>query len=255
MVNKTIVGIQSSSVKKYLTTYEDVKKSFKKFNDIGFKYMQLQWVDNSVSSQEIKKALEKTNITAVSVQDYYSEFVKNEEYYIDLCKTLRCEDLTVSGVPVELMSESGCLEYSKILQALSDKLKTLGITLSFHPRNHEFRPINTISATDIIMLNTDLLLCLDGFHCYTAGIDPASMIEKYSKRISSVHFKDYKGDNIENLCPIGQGEIDWSKTFEACSKFGIKYCYVEQERWSNEPFHALKESFDYLISKKGFENY
>ncbi len=255
MINKTIVGVQSSSVKKYQTTYNEVKDSFKKLYDSGYRYTQIQWIDKAVSANEIKQALDESGIIAVSVQDYYTEFLKDENYYIDLCKTLKCEDLTLSGVPEELMSEEGCRNFADTLQNLSDKLKSLGLTLSFHPRNHEFREINTISPTDIIMQNTDILLCLDGFHCYTGGINPGDMIEKYAGRISAVHFKEYKGEDIKNLCPIGQGSINWSKTFTACNKCGVKYCYTEQERWEGDPFELLKQSLDYLLTVKGFESY
>lgn len=247
---KTIIGIQVSSVKPFLKTADEVFSSFEKFKQAGFKYGQLQWIDSSVADEDIKKALVKNEITAVSLQDYYHLIAENPDYYINTCLKTGCSDLTVSGIPEKYLSKEGCDIFAKELIEFAKKLKDKGLTMSFHPRAQEFADIGGVTATDYLLEKTKghMLLCLDGYHVHMANLEPADYIAKYHDILTGLHFKDYKiEDGNRVLMPIGQGSIDWSKTFKACADYKVKYAYVEQETWEKDPFALLKESLDYIL--------
>lgn len=248
---KSIIGIQVSSVKPFLKTGDEVFDAFKKFKASGFNYAQLQWIDSSVSNEDIQNALVKNNMISVSSQDYYHLIRDNKEAYINTCLATGTKDLTVSGIPEQYLSYEGCDVFAKELIEFSKILADKGLTMSFHPRHQEYVDLGGILATDLILEKTagHMQLCLDGFHVHVSGLEPGDYIAKYHDILTGFHFKDcVLKDGKKVLAPIGQGRFDWSKTFEACRKYKVKYCYVEQESWDKDPFISLKESLDYLLS-------
>lgn len=248
---KSIIGIQVSSVKPFLKTSDEVNEAFEKFKASGFNYAQLQWIDPSVDDNDIKNALVKNDIISVSSQDYYHVIRDNKEAYINTCLVTGTKDLTVSGIPEQYMSKEGCDIFAKELIEFSKILANKGLTMSFHPRSQEYVDVGGVLATDLLLEKTvgHMYLCLDGYHVHASKLEPADYIAKYHEILTGFHFKDCKiVDGKKVLAPIGQGTFNWDKTFEACIKYQVKYCYVEQESWDKDPFVSLKESLDYLLS-------
>lgn len=248
---QSIIGIQVSSVKPFLKTAKEVDESFAKLKASGFEYAQLQWIDPAVADDDIKSAIDASGLIAVSMQDYYHLIAANKDIYINTCKATGCTDLTVSGIPAQYMSHEGVKAFAKELIEFSKELSNKGLTMSFHPRLQEYVDVGGVLATDLLLEETKghMLLCLDGYHVHLSGQEPADYIAKYHDILTGFHFKDsiMVGDK-KVLKPIGQGSIDWTKTFKACRDYKVKYCYVEQETWDSDPFAKLKESLDYLLN-------
>lgn len=63
-----------------------------------------------------------------------------------------------------------------------------------------------------------------------------------------VHFKDglLQPDGTDLLCPLGEGDTNWSGSVKACLETGIPYAFAEQEKWQEDPFVALQKSLDWL---------
>ena len=77
-------GIQVSSLKPLLLTTEQVQDAFTKMKALGCNVVQLQWIDPSVPVEQIARILLETEITSVSVQDFYDLVVENFHYYTAL---------------------------------------------------------------------------------------------------------------------------------------------------------------------------
>jgi len=89
----------------------------------------------------------------------------------------------------------------------------------------------------------ELALCLDLYHLNRNCTDMPAFIRRYGSRICMVHFKDGVG---ETLVPAGQGDTNWDGVVDACLEAGVPYAFVEQERWSRDPYDCLKEAMDWL---------
>lgn len=76
------IGVQISSVKKYLQTPADVLESFKKCANIGYKYVQIQWISPDVPNEAIRGALLESGLECVGTQESYKEVFPNIEKYI-----------------------------------------------------------------------------------------------------------------------------------------------------------------------------
>lgn len=248
----TKLGIQISSVKAYLQTPEDVLASFRKVSEIGYKAIQIQWINPEVPMEFIHAALQETNLECIGTQDYYDVVIAHLEEVIDMNDLWGGTYITVSGLPERYQSYEGCLEYAKELNKLSEYLETRGKILNFHPRLMDVFQYGAKNSLEIIFENTrrEFQLLLDIYHIIHAGLDPVEWINKVKGRNDLIHFKDGyeepKGNHV--LMPVGQGLTHWKPIFEATIETGVKYAFAEQETFQSEPFQCLKDSYDYLVA-------
>ena len=100
-------GIQVSSLKPLLLTAQQVRTAFAKMNAMGCDTVQLQWIDPSVSPEEIAAAMAENGIRSVSVQDFYDAVLTDLPYYIRLNAVTGGTWLCVSRIPERLKSPEG----------------------------------------------------------------------------------------------------------------------------------------------------
>lgn len=249
----TVLGYQASSLKAYLSTPDDLLATFRKLRNIGYRYLQLQWIGPNVPLKFTAEALRETGLTCVATQDGFDEVRNNLDHYVTMNRVWGSKSLCVSTVPRDQMTPDGikrfCAEMSRMAQALDE----YGISLTFHPLGFNFGPVDGVCALDTIMetLSPKVGLTLCVYHAVRAGVDPVKLLERYSGRIKICHFKDFAvfPDGKEYLVPLGQGRIDWPPIFEACHRTGVKWGLVEQENWQKDAFTCAKESFDYISAR------
>ncbi len=239
-----INGIQVSSLKPLLLTTEQVQEAFANMKAIGCNTVQLQWIDSSVSPEDIAAAMKANGIRSVSVQDFYDLVLADFEYYTHLNAVTGGTWLCVSRIPDRLKSVTGLDVYIEELRVMQAKLTALGQKLCFHPVSADFNAIPEMNAVEYLLEHMpELDICLDLYHLNRNCQDMPGFIRRYGKRICMVHFKDSIGDV---LVPAGQGEASWGGVVAACLEVGIPYAFVEQERWDRNPYNCLKEAMDWL---------
>ena len=75
------------------------------------------------------------------------------------------------------------------------------------------------------------------------GFVAADYFTKYPGRFISMHVQDWSPERKEQV-PVGQGSIDWKKTFAAAKIGGIKNYFVEMD------LDLMKASVPYLRQLK-----
>lgn len=243
-------GAQLSSLKAYLQTPEQMEETFERIREMGYRIVQLQWINPEILPQTIAGALERTGLKSVSTQDYYQEVIDHLSATVHLHDLCGSKNICVSGIPGQFLTQEGCLAFAGELTDLSARMKALGKVVSFHPRVQEYCSFGGRSAVEILMENTpdSFQLGLDLYHLIKAGEDPERWLRRYQGRIEFVHFKDYRLDEsgAEQLVPLGQGRIDWEPIVRACRETGVRWIFAEQERWEKDAFLCMAESLAFL---------
>ena len=247
-------GIQVSSFKPVLMTDEQVSTAFAKMKEMGCRWVQLQWIDPSVTVEHIARCARENDIQSVSVQDFYEIIRENKQYYISLNEQTGGKWMCVSRIPERLKSREGLDAYVKELEDFQKELDAYGQKLCLHPVSADFAPIDGMDPIEYLLEKMPWMeICADLYHLNKCGYDMPAWLRKYAGRVCMVHFKDGKKTaDGEKLVPAGQGDTDWSGVVEACLETGVAYGFAEQERWEKDPFVSLREAFDW-INKKAAE--
>ena len=244
------LGIQISSVRKYLQTPEDVLRSFQKVSGIGYRNIQIQWISPDVPPEFIKDALLETKMKCVGTQDYTEDVLPQLDAIIAMNRLWGGSYVCISGIPKDQMNAEGTKAFARVVAEATKRVEGAGMVMEFHPRAPEFAAGGGAILLDILMdaLPPTFQLCLDAFHVVKAGLDPAAWVRKYRGRLDLIHFKDMQKlpDGSTDVCPVGQGFIDWPGIVKACQETNVKYCFAEQETWKKDAFECLKESYDYI---------
>ncbi len=245
------IGIQISSVKRYLATGDDVAASFDKMAAIGFRYAQMQWIDPAVDDARVADELARTGLVSIGTQDYCHVVFENFARVVRQNKLWGSNHICISGVPPQY-ADAG--DINGFVAAVNEHIRIAeqdGMFMSFHPRRQELiADADGKTVTDILLENTpdSFQLLADFYHILKAKIDPVAVLERYGHRVTIAHCKDgtMREDGKEILMPAGQGDTDWKPIIEACKRYGVLYALVEQESWQKDAFECLKEGYEYL---------
>jgi len=261
------IGLQLSSLKEFMQTPSDVLETFRKVKSIGYSYVQVQWVGEDISNEEIKQCLNSAGLICVSTQDSLDDVFCHMDAIIERNKLWQSKYACVAAYVGAEQEESAIVETAKKLNTVSKKLNDNEMVLELHPLFPSYVATDGIMPLDKIWkhLDNSILLQPDFYHVVRGKANPVGLVNKYAGRIAGTHFKDFKttDSNLDStqingfdvmkqgafpLTPLGKGIIPWQEIVEACAMHGVKYCYVEQEAWDSDPFECLAESFNYLVS-------
>jgi len=141
-------------------------------------------------------------------------------------------------------------------QPVIARLKAAGIQFGYHNHAHEFiRSPNGLRPFDVLVNEggPDLMMEIDTYWVAQAGANPAKWLRKCAGRIPVIHDKDMLvvEKNDTDMCPVGEGNLEWDEIIAACEAGGTKWHAVEQDRTlkGRDPFDCLKSSFDFLTAQ------
>jgi sugar phosphate isomerase/epimerase len=127
------------------------------------------------------------------------------------------------------------------LNKIAEKVQAAGMQQVFHNHHFEFKTIDGVLVYDQLMNVLDPKLVKMQFQVsvISLGYEAATYLTKYPGRFQSMHLQDWSPTEKKDVA-IGQGTVDWNKTFAAAKVGGIKNYFVELD------MPALKPSYDYL---------
>jgi sugar phosphate isomerase/epimerase len=195
---------------------------------------------------EIQQAMKNAGLRCTSCHYPLRELRTAMDERVAYAKELGLEQMVISsfGVP----KDAKLADWSRAAEEankLGEKAHKAGLEFGFHNHNVEFAKIDGTLIYDEIMRVFDPKLVKGQFQVTTIslGYDPAEMIEKYSRRILSMHLSDWSAAQKKGV-PVGQGSINWKRLFTAAKKAGVKNYFVEMD------LASMKASYAFLKTLK-----
>ena len=172
---------------------------------------------------------------------------------------LGCENIGLGAMdPKYRGTIDGYNEFLSIFLPVAQKIHDSGLKFMYH--NHAFEWENVDGKRIIDRLLVDfapelMSFTLDTYWVQYAGADPAEFIDRISGRIQCIHYKDMKvKGQTQYMCPVLEGNLNWSRIFDSSKKAGVQYAIVEQDDCYDEnPIDCLKRSYDNLIKTNLFD--
>lgn len=241
-------GVQLYTLRDFCKSVKDTENTLKRVKEMGYKYVQISAVSEPKDVKELKKILDDIGLKAVSTHTGYERIINQTEKVIEEHKILDCEAIFCPGLPIELHNKDGYLKVADEFNNIIEKIKENGLILGYHNHAVEFERYNGKTGLEILLDNCpELSAEIDTYWVQYGGGDPAYWIEKYKGRVSQVHFKDMGIiSNQQVMPPIGDGNLNWQRIIKVCKKSKVKYCLVEMDAPTIDPFDALKKSLENL---------
>lgn len=139
----------------------------------------------------------------------------------------------------------------------ADRAARAGIQFGYHNHIHEFDVVDGTLPFDELLKKTDpkkVTFELDCGWARVAGHDPVELMQRYPRRFSMLHVKDFHLKEIEpgsnhepKVTELGRGDIDYKPVIAQAKKNQtIRYAFVEQESFDVDWKESLKIDAGYM---------
>ena len=242
-------------------TQARAEEVLRRLSEIGYRNVE-PFTFNGRTAAEFKALLDRYDLKAPSRHGDVS--ITNFATTLADSKTLRQRYVGSGGFPTPgIGSYESTLATAIVMNELGRRSVRNG-TGKFYGHNHqgEFRTKYADPATgemksawQILVENTDpryVTFQLDVLWATDGGADPVDLLQRYGKRIFSLHVKD--GINVAapanaTPVPMGEGEMVFEPILRAAEGH-VKYYIYEQDPPfgdpSFDPFESAEAGFDYL---------
>ena len=180
--------------------------------------------------KQVRKTLRDHGLKCESAHFSMKEMRESQQKSIDWAKEIGMTQMFVASLgggntPTMDAVKKAADEYNKIA-AVAAKSR---IQQGLHNEGFEVSSVDGRRTYDILMELLDSKLVKFQFQMSTIsqGLVAAEYFTKYPGRFISMHVQDVDL-SVKKQTPVGQGSIDWVKTFTAAKAAGVKNYFVEQ---------------------------
>jgi sugar phosphate isomerase/epimerase len=248
------VAVITYTIRDFIKTPEDFRKSMKKVADIGYRAVQISGMDHAVMPAEEVAAVCKDNGLTICATHEKGEWILTEpERVVERLDILGCR-YTAYPYPsgIDLSDASQVADLIAKLNHAGSVLRQSGKVLAYHNHALEFfkgQDQRTIlrriyDETDAHNLQGEI----DTYWVQLGGENPIEWCEFLKGRLPLLHIKDVgiTDDRLPTMVEIGNGNLNFKKIIAAAEQSGCEWFIVEQDRCPGDPFDSIAASFNYI---------
>jgi sugar phosphate isomerase/epimerase len=251
----SVIAAQGYTVREFAKTPGDVLKTCQKLRKIGFTAVQVSaWA--ALEPAEMAKILSGEGLVCCATHSGFDQMLTAPEKVAADHRTLGCRHTAPGSMPNNYRTGDGYARFAQDASAAGKKLRSLGLTLSYH--NHAFEMEKQTSdpqkrvGLDILIQDSDpaaLNFEIDTYWIQAGGGDPAAWIRKVKGRIPLVHLKDMTiRANQPIFAEVGEGNLNWAAILPACKEAGVEWYIIEEDQCERDPFESLAISRRNLLA-------
>ena len=263
------LGLQLYSVRDQLPN--DYDGTLRKIGALGYREVESAGYFNH-SADEVKQSMSEAGLHLVSAHyssdvlhqhlDQVIQFSKDVGVDYIICSYPGFKDPSrLRSIPAHERSNAFTLEdwrwNAQQFNGIGEKVSEANLKFGYHNHTMEFHVTEGVVPYVELLRLTDpakVTMEMDCGWVVVGGANPIEYLQKYPKRISMLHVKDFKGItatssivNQPTIVGLGQGTIDYGPILEEAAKAGVvKHCFVEQEGYNVPPMEGLKIDADYM---------
>ncbi len=166
----------------------------------------------------------------------------NMQELVDEAATGGVKYLVCANTPISTLDE---IKVSiDVLNKTDEACKKAGIGFAYHNHDAEFHSVEGQIPYELFLSQTKMQMELDLAWATKGGKDPVELFNQHPGRFPLWHVKDLDAAR-ETVLPLGEGNIDYKRIFEAASTAGMKHFFVEHDM-PKDPLVSVTTSFTYL---------
>lgn len=223
------LGAQFYSIRDNTTTPEDLRNTFKAIKEIGYEISQMSAIC-AIDPELLRSYSEEFALPITCTHSPFDRIVNDTEKLIEEHKIYGCPTIGLGAMPLEYRN-GGVYDFIEVMREPLRKIKAAGLDFAYHNHAFEFESVNGKLVYDILIDELpELSFIVDTYWVKYAGYDYLEYIKRLGpSRIKNVHFKDMKTEPKGDICPCGDGVIDFKPVIELCDALGIENALVEQD--------------------------
>lgn len=244
------LGAQLYSLRTFLQTPEEIRKTFEQVKKIGYENVQLSGAAPT-DAAVLQQISETCELPIVVTHSPFDRILHDTKALIQEHQTFGCSVIGLGAMPSEYRTGlTGLQSFLELLKKPVEEIRNAGLRFAYHHHAFELTPYqneNTLVLDRMLELCPDWDFILDTYWVEYAGFSAVDYIAKIGKeRLVNVHFKDLAKDR--SICACGSGTLDFQNIYEACVKAEVKNVLVEQDNAVDMPdaFGEMAKSFAYL---------
>ena len=187
-------------------------------------------------AKEVKKILDDNGLKSESSHFSMGELRKSQEKSLEWAKEVGITQIITASLgdgnggdhPTMDQVKKAAEEYNQI----AERSGKAGMQQGLHNEGFELSKVEGKRTYDMLfdLLDPKLVKFQFQMSTITAGLVAAEYFTRYPGRFFSMHVQDVDmhGEGRHPQVPVGQGSIDWVKTFNAAKTGGVKNYFVEQ---------------------------
>jgi sugar phosphate isomerase/epimerase len=243
----------------------DLPGTLARIKALGFDRVETYPV-KGVSAAQMRAALDAAGLKAVSAHMPWDRIQSDLPGVIADARTLGVEQFgpgsinMYDGRPFRSMPPAEADEAGAVLKKACAAARGAGMRVFIHTHGNEFGPGGSTTPLDRMLQASGQCFDIEAdiYWIQWGGADPAALIRKYGKRVSSLHLKDLGAGAVgaqpeaigSDSHPIlGQGKIDLPAVMRAAKAAGVRHYIIEDE--SADPAGQIPQSLRYLDSLEG----
>lgn len=243
-----IVAAQLYTLRDYLKTPEDIRKSLKKVSEIGYTAVQISGL-GEIDPGELKAIADEYGLKICATHISPNEIVNDFDNVVKTHKLWDCKYVGIGGLPGSYRSAEGYKKFAREFSVQAKKLADQGLQFIYHNHRFEFENYDGRTGLEILFEEStpEFGFEIDTYWVQSGGASSVEWIYKTNGRMQVIHFKDMGVKaNEQIMTPIGKGNLPWKEIIEACRKTAVEWAPVEQDQCYDEcPFDCLKQSLEF----------
>ena len=244
------LGAQFYSIRDNTQTPEDLYRAFKEIKNIGYEIVQMSAICD-IDPTLLKSYSDEFALPITCTHSPYDRIINDTDALINEHKTYGCPTIGLGYMPNEYHGD-GIYKFIDALREPLRKIKAAGLDFAYHNHAFEFESVDGKLIYDILIDELpDLNFIIDTYWVKYAGYDFIEYIKKIgANRIKNVHLKDMKTEPKGDICPCGEGVIDFAPLIKLCDEMGIENALIEQDNApdSGNSIGEMKKSYENLKS-------
>ncbi len=196
---------------------------------------------HGMSAKDLKKQLDDLGLKAAGTHTGIDTLLGDAfEKTVEFNKTIGNRFLIVPGLPADYTkSIDAWKKTADLFNEIADKLTPLGMQTGYHNHHTEFTELDGEIPWEVFFSRTkpEVVMQLDLGNAMHGGAKPLRYLDKFPGRATTIHLKEYSPTNDKAI--IGEGEVDWARTFSLCNAQGTQWYIIEQESYAYPPLECV----------------
>jgi sugar phosphate isomerase/epimerase len=221
-----------------------LEETLRKVSEAGFKAVELGEFYGLLPS-ELKKLLEKYNLTCVSARVDYELFSTQTLMIIEYVKRMGIKNIIISSLSAEQIKHRGTRpRLRKFIARLAKK----NCGLFYQNHDHELKSEDLLKNLTIDV--PGLKIQLDAFWSAAADISASRYIAFNKDTVRSVYLRELSAEGAAAVNPpFGKGKAALAETIKEAQKAGVENIVIGLNNVTMDRFDYLRNALEFVNSK------